>query len=112
MLAATKELTPYMKCSPETQIEYILTTFDFQQVLKTMKFLKWRWTDNGYKYYYPDVNDMKKFIRENLFVALVKNLRKGKHYSIQSGGFKLSRHHKLISLSFVLVESDAEDLFL
>lgn len=68
----------------QNAIDEVMDWFDFDRVHQTMTFLKWNWGTEGV----PTIQDLRKFVRENMkrtYYTLVDN---NKDYDgIATGGF-------------------------
>ncbi len=70
-------------------INEVMDWFDFDKVHKTMTFLEWRWT-SGELLEVPDIQTLKKFVRENMKRTYYNLLDGNKTYNgTSSGGFRI-----------------------
>lgn len=78
------------------EIERVMNDFDFDKTADLFEYLQWEWADNddgNWSYYVPDKQQIKDFIRKELF-NIVESAEEAENrgefeerYSIDGGGF-------------------------
>lgn len=82
----------------ETQIENILEYFDFERVKKAMKALNWKYCTSDYKWYFPNIQELKRTAKKCLERAIKCNFS-------ETGGFLATHEFGVLNLYFVLEET-------
>jgi hypothetical protein len=92
----------YFTINKKEHIQYIIDSFNFEKVRKTMELLHWTWLGSDKS---PTIDELKMTARMLLYNVCDDNCD-----SSSTGGFKATRYDDHLELEFIISEYDSSML--